>query len=309
MTAYYDRPVSLSAALARRIGLFALLLFVVAIVSHRFGSLAVDHFAAIAGLAMLLAIVALLLSIVGFARLWMVGAKGGLASCAALICAAVILAPVAYGFWRFATLPELDEVTSNVSDPPQWLTVVRDEPWMTTFPPVDARDQHAIEAIAYPDLAGRRYQQGFDDVLNATRRAMADNHLAVVSETGVGPPQRATGKTGETPAETQEKAPKSISATSARQNVPIPLDRPSPVLAEPETPTLPRDARIQAIHRSPILGLTSDVVIRLREDGDYVDVDLRVRSRFGPHDLGTGVALMNSVFDALDADLGVSGNN
>lgn len=297
MTARYDRPVSLAATLARRIAFFSLALFAVAAVAHRFASLTIGHFLAVAAIAAGLAAIGLILAMVGLARLWAVGAKGGWSSFAALVAALLVIAPIAYDAWLFAVLPETSDVSSDPSDPPRWLM-----PPGGGDPPVAASTEgrDARQHDAYAGLVGRRYEGAIDRVLQAVRMAMADADLKIVSETGAdalaptpGPGSRRTA---------QPADPGGLSV------VPIPLDRPSPILLD--TPAQPKIVRIQAIHRTPIFGLTSDVLIRLREDDESTVADMRVASRFGPHDLGTGAALIRRFFASLDHDLlGISGRH
>ena len=67
--------------------------------------------------------------------------------------------------------------------------------------------------------------------------------------------------------------------------------------------------RLQATTRTFALGLPFDVVIRLREEAETTLVDLRVASRFGPHDLGIGAEIAEHYMHALDAELlGIAGD-
>ncbi len=307
MTARYDRPVSLAAILARRIAVFSLVLFAFAALAHRFASLTVGHFLAIWAVAAVLAAIGLLLSFVGLARLWAVGAKGGWSSVAALVCALLVIVPVAYGAWLFVDLPETADVTSDPGDPPQWVTPPQDGEG-AAIAGTAAQPPGPPGPEAYSGLVGRRYEGAMDRVLQAVKMAMADAGMQIVSETGVdaaapppGAPQpgapRSAGPPGREPG-----VPRDASV------VPIPLDRPSPIVLD--APAAPKVVRIQAIHRTPVLGLTSDVLIRLREDDESTVADMRVAARFGPHDLGTGAALIRRFFDSLDRDLlGMAGGH
>ncbi len=213
-----------------------------------------------------------------------------------------MIAPIGYGTWKYLESPDLSEVSSDLASPPQWLVP---PPGDRPADPEGAGDgvQAALQEEAYPGLAGRRYEGAIDRVLQAVRMAMADAGMKIVSETGAGgaapspkgpPPERAPSK--------PEAAAGSLPAI-----VPVPLDRPSPIV--PDTgPAAPKVVRIQAIHRTPVFGLTSDVLIRLREDEETTVVDIRVSSRFGPRDLGTGEALAREFYRSLDRDLlGIAG--
>jgi uncharacterized protein (DUF1499 family) len=61
-----------------------------------------------------------------------------------------------------------------------------------------------------------------------------------------------------------------------------------------------REARIEAVARTPILGFRDDVVVRIRPDPDGARVDIRSTSRYGRHDFGTNAARVSSLSDAID---------
>jgi hypothetical protein len=87
---------------------------------------------------------------------------------------------------------------------------------------------------------------------------------------------------------------------------PIPLPRPEPLL-EPASNN-PGDVLLQGETRTLILGLRFDIVIRLREDAETTSVDIRVASRYGPHDLGMGQEIAQQFLDSLDSELlGIAG--
>jgi uncharacterized protein (DUF1499 family) len=66
-----------------------------------------------------------------------------------------------------------------------------------------------------------------------------------------------------------------------------------------------REARIEAVARTPILGFRDDVVVRIRPDPDGARVDIRSSSRYGRHDFGTNASrvalLLEAIDDAIDS--------
>jgi Protein of unknown function (DUF1499) len=64
-----------------------------------------------------------------------------------------------------------------------------------------------------------------------------------------------------------------------------------------------REGRIEAVARTPIMGLRDDVVIRVRAEGDGTRIDARSSSRYGTFDFGINAArirrLMNDIEDAI----------
>ena len=55
--------------------------------------------------------------------------------------------------------------------------------------------------------------------------------------------------------------------------------------------------------RTPVLGFSDDVVVRLRQDGDDVAVDIRSAGRYGQHDLGNHARRIRSFFSVLEKQL------
>lgn len=69
-------------------------------------------------------------------------------------------------------------------------------------------------------------------------------------------------------------------------------------------PERTREGRIEAVARTPIMGLREDVVIRVRSDGPGSRVDIRSSSRYGSFDFGTNAARVRSLIDDIDEAIG-----
>ena len=61
-----------------------------------------------------------------------------------------------------------------------------------------------------------------------------------------------------------------------------------------------RDAVIEAVARTPIMGFRDDVVIRISAAGDGARVDMRSASRYGLYDFGTNAARIRSLLEDID---------
>ena len=55
--------------------------------------------------------------------------------------------------------------------------------------------------------------------------------------------------------------------------------------------------------RTFYLGFTSDIVIRLIDEGDTTFVDMRSASRYLTRDFGTNAAFITDFMDALDTEM------
>jgi hypothetical protein len=61
-----------------------------------------------------------------------------------------------------------------------------------------------------------------------------------------------------------------------------------------------REAVIEAVARTPIMGFRDDVVIRVSATSDGARVDMRSASRYGLHDFGANAARIRSLLEDLD---------
>ncbi|CAD5277148.1 conserved membrane hypothetical protein [Bosea sp. 62] len=113
----FEEPISRAAIWSRRLALFGLTVVVLAVLIFRFGQPSVERLAPIAG-AYIFVLLAFLLALAAFVRIWQDGHRGiGIAVQAFLLCL-LLLAPVAYGGFQLATLPFLADVSTDVDEPP-----------------------------------------------------------------------------------------------------------------------------------------------------------------------------------------------
>ncbi|MCJ9745436.1 DUF1499 domain-containing protein [Neorhizobium sp. SHOUNA12A] len=297
MPVRFVRPVSHSAYTARRLAFSALALFVIAALAHRFGPLATPDFLALLFLSAAIAAVSVPLSLIGLMRLWQVGASGGVAATKGLIYAVVPLAVVATGAFYYFTLPPLYDISTDIADPPPWVAEPKaSQKWLpraTVITPADRRVQFA----AYPGLTGRRYEGALDRVYQGVQKAVLSARIAITKKEGV---ELIAPDISQRPAPQDEQAP-------VPDVAPIPLPRPEPSLAPVFVNS--GDVLLQGEARTLILGLRFDLVIRLREEAETTSVDIRVASRYGPHDLGMSQAIAEDFLDRLDTELlGIAGN-
>lgn len=309
----YDRPVSRSAFLARRLGLLSLGMLIVALLLHRFGPLKTPEFVLIVCICAVPALMALPLAAIAFLRLWSIGARGGVAAVWALIYAAIPLALPGYAAYLWQTKPQLTEVSTDLTDPPQWIS---DPTSDQRFLPRLARTANdaAVQLKAYPGLNGRRYEGAIDRVYEAVQKVAEENNLTVAATRGeayVLPDL--TLLPAEDPA--QGAAQDRATDDALPETGPLPSARPLPGDLSAERGRALADgepegtARLQMTTRTLVLGLPFDAVVRLREEAEMTLVDIRVAARYGSHDLGFSDEIAEGFLHALDAALlGIAGN-
>ncbi len=297
----YERPISHAAFWARRLARFSFGLFAVTLLAHRFGPLTTPHFLALCGLSTGLALIAVVLSVIGFMRLWQVAAVGGIASFMALLYAAGPLGFAGAGLAAYFTRPAIYDVSTDTQTPPSFI-IPSDaaQGWLQRATVVTPEDREA-QRVAYPGLTGRRYDGALDRVYQGVRNVVEKTGVRITAEEGV--------ENTEADLEDLVVKPDAEERDSEPDSVPIPLSRPDTIVPGDLPPgRRPSDVLLQGEWRTLITGLRFDVLVRLREEAETTLVDLRVASRYGPHDLGIGAAFADSFLKALDAELlGIAG--
>ncbi|TPP10252.1 DUF1499 domain-containing protein [Rhizobium glycinendophyticum] len=317
MIVRYDRPVSRSAFLARRLGLFALVMLLVVVLVHRFGLVKTPDFVALVLVAAVPAALAVPLALIGLARLWQIGALGGIASVQALVYAALPIALPGYAYYLYDSRPKLTEVSSDLTDRPAWVSVPDANQQFLPRPPLPV-GADVMQTEHYPGLNGRRYEGAIDRVYEAVRKVAAANRLVVTASRGedyaLPDLQLRPAEDGQTTTPPSAATGTPPGEEALPESGPLPMRRPDAIAAligaaeaadgEPEG-----EARLQLSTRTFVLGLPFDAVVRLKEEAEMTLVDIRVASRFGPHDLGFSDEIAEDFLHALDAELlGISGN-
>jgi hypothetical protein len=292
-----ERPVSISAIWARRLGRFSLALAIAALVFHRLGLLALPNAVAVLLLATALAVVVVGLAAIGFVMLWLIGARGGRASFFGFVMAAMVLGPAGYAASRYFTLPELYDVSTDVTDPPAFLR----EPeiaasWLPRAAEISPQMRGA-QMVAYPNITGRRYDGAIDRVLDSVAAVAAERKWKLVADEGA-----------------DFLAPEAAPEAQARpQNgqldpgsIPVPEARPD---FENEPAELSQQVVVlQYTYKSLIFGINHDIVLRLAEEEETTFVDMRAAIRDGDHDLGLNARLVRNFLRDLDVSLlGIAG--
>lgn len=166
---------------SRSVSMFALVLFIVSALAHRFALLETVPFLWILGIVGALALAGLLLALLALVQMWEHGLLGLGAAAAGLIVALLVLTPYAISAYRLATHPQLVDISTDPVDPPA-LRRARDlrSPPMNPVQPLTARER-ARQEKAYPELTGRRYEYAPETVAAVIQGLLADRGWTVVS--------------------------------------------------------------------------------------------------------------------------------
>lgn len=66
-----------------------------------------------------------------------------------------------------------------------------------------------------------------------------------------------------------------------------------------------REAQIEAVARTPVLGFREDIVVRVRGSADGARIDVRSASRYGGHDLGSNAQRVRALLEDIEDQVAV----
>lgn len=251
---YHEQRTTRSAGLSRGMASFSAVLLITAVLGHRRGLVETTAFFWVLGIVALLAAFALLLSGFAFSRLWKFGDRGGHDLTAGALLGLAVLVPFGFVAYQIATLPMLRDISTDTEVPPALTAAVSLRTPVMNSLELPSAGERALQAQAYPLVAGRRYDLSLDRVLE------------------------------------------SVAAILGRQGWEV-------VVPPPATEQASGEVDIEAVARTFILALPSDVAIRLVDDGDSTFVDMRSASRYGRHDLGGNAERITAFLAELDQEI------
>ncbi|WP_298953242.1 DUF1499 domain-containing protein [uncultured Methylobacterium sp.] len=245
-----EEPVTRAAPWSLRLAWFALAVSAIALGLVRSPRAETGPALAALGAGVALALVAVLLALGAFVRVWREGARGLRTAVAGLFVGAIVLAYPAYTALRGATLPALADVSTDTDNPPAFSRsaaayAARDG----RLPPDPTPAARAEQREAYPRIAPLTLDLGPDEVFQLALKAAAARKWTIVES------YRPGGRVG--------------------------------------------NGRIEAVARSRLLGLPSDVTVRLHPRADGTRIDVRAATRLGDRDFGRNADQIRAYLDEI----------
>ena len=146
----FEEPVSRAALWSRRLAWFSLAVLLVALAAFRMAEPSEQGLAPIIASYGFVAL-ALLLSVVAFVRIWQSGHRGVGMAAQAFLLSLVLLAPAAYAVFKLTTLPRLNDVSTDIDDPPAFSrSRVALDARKGRVPPDVPAERRRIQRQAYP---------------------------------------------------------------------------------------------------------------------------------------------------------------
>ena len=134
---------------ARRFGALALPVAAIPVLLHRGHLITSDNFLAVETAAMIIAVAAVAMALVAFARLWFTGDQGWGRASVAFVFGSICLLPAAYFGWQATSIPASPDVSTDFTESPPLVSFVE-----SRF--IGPEERARVEA-AYPNARSRTY--------------------------------------------------------------------------------------------------------------------------------------------------------
>ncbi|WP_439273380.1 DUF1499 domain-containing protein [Pseudochrobactrum sp. HB0163] len=277
---YIRRPVSRRSSRAAKyapaLAYIGLVLLVVALACHRLGFIEQPDLVLMTALSVCFALAALLLAIRAFYTLWRSGDIGGRRALKAAFLALLTVAPPIVLAGQLAATPRIHDISTDLETPVLFNTVMGNAQdnfrgawpdwrmqWLKRFGLDDLAAYNSLGNVEVPDIL--RQISAYPEVSGRQYDSAQDHVLKAVLKV----------------LKEQGLAVTGIFGTAGED----------------------MDVSVEAAARSPVLGLRSDLVVRLRDEAEQTTVDMRSVSRYGRYDLGFNAGLITTFFDALDQEM------
>lgn len=165
MTGYYEIAPARSVGPAFQLARFVVVLLAVTGLAFRYEFLAVPDFLHVCAVALALLAAAALFWVHAFLQVWRKGRPGGRRLTEALALLLVAFIPFGYSATQAVRYPELNDVTTDRSDPPVFFAIDAVPRGAGAHRPGPVSPQAARQNEAYPEITGRRYPASPDVVI------------------------------------------------------------------------------------------------------------------------------------------------
>ncbi|MDP4592932.1 MAG: DUF1499 domain-containing protein [Beijerinckiaceae bacterium] len=280
-----DEPYSQAAIWSRRLAVFAILVAMIGLIVIRSNAVEIAAGIAVFGASILLACIALLLAGAAAVVIWRTGRKGVGHIIWAVLLSAAFLAFPAFLAVKAVQLPLLNDIATDVNDPPQFsasagvVTARRGAVRSRELPGALAQQS------AYADIQPIVMDLEAAEVYELVQSTVKSLGWTVLEAVPASEAKEAVYKTVR-----QRAGASRRTRTVTRQ-----------VLASAAQSARP--GRIDAVARSLIMGFPDDITIRIRPLEAQTRIDIRSASRYGRHDFGANAARIRKFGEVLQDQL------
>lgn len=251
-------------------------LLVAAVALHRFSMIQQPDLVLLVTLSAGFAALALLLSAKTFYNLWRNGDAGGRRALRASFLAVLTLVPPALVLVQISAAPRIHDISTDLENSVEFNTVMENVPDLLQAHQPNFR----IRMLSY---------LGLDD-LTAQNSLSTDAVPDMLQQISAYP--EVSGRQYDS---AQDHVLKAVLKVMKEQGITV---TGSAGVAGEDI-----DVSVEGVAKTLILGLRSDLAVRLRDEAEQTTVDMRAVSRYGRYDLGFNAALIENFFNALDLEM------
>lgn len=290
MAGFYERQESGAAKWCLRLAVITVPFLLLTILLRRSSAITIEQSFWLLAVAIAMIIASLIFGMRAMLDLWDKGYKGGRATVNGIVVGILLLAPFGIQFLNAVEYPRLNDVATDVFDPPPFAVDGALSP--ETAPVYD--DFFARKIVAsYPQLVGRRYEAPPERVLSSVLEILGNWGWRQIA--GANLPQLPAGTASGEATEEQSSEGETAGGEDLAGNEEEVLQ-----LQDGESSDRVADMLIEVEARSLILKLPSRLSIRLREENGSTLVDMRAASSWGPHDFGSNAGNIADFLGELD---------
>jgi hypothetical protein len=172
---YAEIRVSRLAVWSRRLAVFAFPVFLLAVFLHRAGT--IDYLTAVTLVVAILAILtaALVLAAAALVVIWNEGQRGLGSAIFALIFSAILLAYPAFEILRGATLPAINDISTDTADPPRFQAIAKLRPPNANSVQYPGAQTAEMQNLFYPAVRSSEFDADIKEVVGAVLLIMQQN--------------------------------------------------------------------------------------------------------------------------------------
>jgi hypothetical protein len=171
---------SRSARIARIAGALSVPVLVLTALGHRFSLVPELALLALVSTGIVLAIVAMASGIYALVEIWREGDEGAGSAILGVIYSVPGVVLFAGTVYALAVYPQLSDISTDVIDPPAYLTLGPLNPERAAPPPEEQRE---LQLAAYPGITARRYPVRLNRVFEAVHQLIGERGWQIVAET------------------------------------------------------------------------------------------------------------------------------
>jgi uncharacterized protein (DUF1499 family) len=251
-------------------------LLVAAVALHRFSLIQQPDLVLLVTLSAGFAALALLLSAKSFYNLWRTGDAGGRRALRASFLAVLTLVPPALVLVQISAAPRIHDISTDLENSVEFNTVMENVPDLLQAHQPNFR----IRMLSY---------LGLDDL--TTQNSLSTDAVPDMLQQISAYPE-VSGRQYDS---AQDHVLKAVLKVMKEQGITV---TGSAGVAGEDI-----DVSVEGVAKTLILGLRSDLAVRLRDEAEQTTVDMRAVSRYGRYDLGFNAALIENFFNALDLEM------